>query len=251
MTIETLLSSAGLFIGLVYVIGGLIVNLSLSQYGVTGYQVLRVKYLAVGLTFLLNFLSIIFLASVGAFFVAASGTLFQQLTLIASLIASVCLLWLWSRTSGQTTRVSWILWIVLGAISLIYPLSLGISVALGYQINFTAFVTVAEAILAGILSFIAQIYFYARRLYAQTNAILGTSDPIGMGIPVQVQLAGDSADMALLANLGMPILGEGISNKVLLVDETDTHYIVGIATDKHVRAIEIKKELIKAILYSR
>src|SRR4051812_9599239 len=97
MGIETLLSSAGLILGLVYVVGGLIVNLSLSQYGVTGYQVLRAKYLAVGLTFLTNFAAIIFLATIGAFLIIAANDFVQQMALLASLVASICLLWLWGK----------------------------------------------------------------------------------------------------------------------------------------------------------
>jgi hypothetical protein len=250
MSIETLLSSVGVLLGLVYVVGGLIVNLHLSQYGLTSYQVLRVKYLAVGLTFLLNFASIIFLSAIGAVLILVASETIQQIALIASLLVSIWLLRLWAGISNAAnpTWMSWLIWLALGTISIIFPLSWIVRLVLGIQINFASFLVAAEALLAGIMSFVAQLYFYARRLYGHPNAILGAIDPIGMGIPVQVQLAGD---LTLLANLGLPILQDGISNKILLIDETDTHYIVGITLDKGIHAIEVNKDLIKAILYNK
>jgi len=97
--IETLISLAGLALGATYVIGGLIVNLHLSRYGVTQYQILRVKYFVVGLTYFTNFIAILFLAAIPALFVVASNLLLQQIFLIASLLASVGLLWLWGKST--------------------------------------------------------------------------------------------------------------------------------------------------------
>ncbi len=41
-SLESLISFAGVALGATYLVGGLVVNLHLSRYGVTEYQILRV-----------------------------------------------------------------------------------------------------------------------------------------------------------------------------------------------------------------
>lgn len=252
--IETVISVAGLALGATYVIGGLIVNLHLSRYGITQYQVLRVKYLVVGLTYLTNFIEILILSAIPAVFVVALSFVVQQLFLIASLLASVCLLWLWGTASKiKPMLFSWGFWVAIGTISSIFPLMvsirLGLTVALAGQIGYELAISTVQAVLAGVLSFIGQTYYFARHLYGRPNAIFGAVDPIGMGIPIRVQLAGESTEISLLAQLGIPILQPGTTDKVLLLDETATHYIIGILSQTDIEAVEVAKDIVKAIRY--
>lgn len=252
--ISTIISTTGLILGATYVIGGLIVNLYLSRYGITQYQIIRVKYLVVGLTYLTNFIAILFLSAIPAVFVITLGFFIQQLFLIASMLASVCLLWLWGNTpSKKTIFFSWRFWVVIGTISSIFPLMvgirLGLSVALAGQINYELVIAIVEAILASVLSFVGQTYYYARHLYGRHNMIFGSVDPIGMGIPVRVQMAGESVKISLLAKLGVPTLEPETTDTVLLLDETDTHYIIGISHKSEIQAVEVAKDLVVAIRY--
>lgn len=243
---------AGLVLGVTYVIGGLIVNLHLSRYGVTEYQILRVKYLVVGLTYLTNFIAILFLATIPAFFVATTSPLIQQAFLIASLLASVWLLWLWGKSASTDKRAmlfSWRFWVAVGTVSSVYPIMVGIRLALTSQITYESAISIAQAFLASVLSFVGQIYYYARHLYGRHNTIFGSIDPIGMGIPVYVQLAGESESIALLVGLGIPTLKPETTDKVLLLDETDTHYIIGVSREKSIQAVKVAKDMVKAILY--
>lgn len=253
--VELLISLAGLALGATYVVGGLIVNLHLSHYGVTQYQVLRVKYLVVGLTYFTNFIAILFLAAIPAVFVAASSPLVQQGFLVVSLLASVALLWLWAKPARPRAFIfSWRFWVLVAALSSIAPLTVGLkaglTLGLGGQINFESALLSGLAFLAGVLSFVGQIYYYARHLYGKPNAIFGSVDPIGMGIPVHVQLAGEKEKLALLGQIGVPLAKPEATDKVLLLDETDTHYIIGVSGETGVRAVEVAKEIVKAIRYT-
>ncbi len=253
--VDILISVGGLALGSIYVIGGLIVNLYLSRYGIIQYQVLRVKYLVVGLTYFTNFIAILVLAAIPAVFVAASSLLLQQIFLITSLLASVWLLWLWGKTTRPNSFFfSWRFWVAIGTISSIFPLMasvrLGLTLGLGGPIDYEFALSFGQAFLASVLSFVGQTYYYARHLYGRPNVIFGLVDPIGMGIPVQVQMAGEKEKISLLVNIGVPMLKPEATDKVLLLDETDTHYIIGIPNKADVQAVEVAKDIVKAIRYS-
>ncbi len=93
--------------GAAYLVGGLVVNLPLSRYGVTEYQILRVKYLVVGLTYLTNYLASLLLAVIPAFLLATADLIAPQFVLIASLIASLFLLWFWGGRGATASPTSW------------------------------------------------------------------------------------------------------------------------------------------------
>lgn len=252
--VSTLLSTTGLLLGMTYLVGGVIVNLHLSRFGITQYQVIRVKYLAVGLTYLTNFIAILLLSAIPALFLLTLPFALQQLFMVISLLASVTLLWLWGTHAQYRPFVySWRFWVILGTLSSIFPLAILIrttlSVTLIGAIRYELAVTVVEAVLASFLSFIGQTYFFARHLYGRSNTVFGSVDPIGMGIPVRVQLAGEAANILLLAKLGIPAQQPEVTDTVLLLDETDKHYIVGIVQKDGVHAFEVAKDLVAAIRY--
>jgi len=253
-TVETVISVVGFVLGTTYLIGGLIVNLHLSLYGITQYQVLRIKYLVVGLTYLTNFTAILILATIPALYVGTLNFFVQQVFLIASLLASVCLLWLWGKpTNTKSVLFSWRFWVAVGAISSIFPLMvvirLGLVIALVGQIGYDVIISIAQGVLTGVLFFVGQTYYYARHLYGRPSLIFGSVDPIGMGIPVHVQLTGESEKISLLTHLGIRMQQPETTDKVLLLDETDTHYIVGISRQANVEAVEIAKDIVTAIRY--
>ena len=126
---------------------------------------------------------------------------------------------------------------------------LGFILGLAGQINYESAISAGQAILAILLSFMGSIYYYARHLYGRQNVIFGSVDPIGMGIPIPVQLAGESENISLLAKLGVPLLQPETTDKILLLDETNTHYIVGISNQEETRAVEVTKDMVKAIRY--
>lgn len=252
--LQVLIGISGLALGATYVVGGLIVNLHISRYGITQYQVLRIKYLVVGLTYFTNFIAVLLLAAIPAIFVVASSLLLQQVFLIASLLASVGLLWLWGKsTPSKSFLFSWRLWVIAGAISSIFPLlviiKLGLIWGLGKSINYETILIFVQACIAGVLSFIGQTYYYARYLYGRHNVVFGATDPIGTGIPIQVRLTGEKDKISLLTNVGVPMLNPETTDKVLLLDETDTHYIIGIPEETRFQAVEVAKDIIKAIRY--
>ncbi len=219
--IEAIVGVAGLILGATYLIGGLVVNLNLSRYGVTEYQVLRVKYLVVGLTYLTNYVAIVLLSIIPAFFLVAAGFFIQQTVLIISLLASLFLLWLWGRPPGHN-RFSglkgWRFWVIAGALSLVYPLSVAIRQVLAPQMSFESGLLLAQAGIAGILSFVGQTYFFARYLYGDANTIFGSMDPIGTGVPVKVRLAGKADELSVLKKASVPMVESDLTDNVLLLE---------------------------------
>jgi len=49
---QNIATVSALVVGITYIIGGLIVNLNLTRRGLVEYQILKVKYLVVGIIFL-------------------------------------------------------------------------------------------------------------------------------------------------------------------------------------------------------
>ena len=57
--IQNLATGGAVVLGIIYIIGGLIVNLNLTRRGIVEYQILKVKYLAVGMIFMFQFFGVI------------------------------------------------------------------------------------------------------------------------------------------------------------------------------------------------
>ncbi len=250
--IKNLASIIALVIGITYIIGGLIVNLYLTRYGVTEYQILRVKFLVVGLVYIANAISIFALAATPAIFLIAINQFLQQGLFVVSLISSVLLLWLWAKSIDTNKKPKfrpWRIWVALGTLSSIFPLVAIIRLAITGLVDIYSWFLSVEAILAGVLTIIGQVYYYARYLYGRPNLVLGASDPVGMGTPVNVQLAGEEKNMSYLQNLGVPFIQANVTDEVLLLDETDKEYIIGVITKTSTQAIKVSKDIIKAIIY--
>jgi hypothetical protein len=250
--IKDLAGLIGLIVAVTYVIGGLIVNIYLSRYGVIDYQILKAKYLAVGLVYSTNVLAVFALSAIPAVFLLESDFLTYQGLFLLSTLSSMLLLWLWAMSirSPRWQRLrSWVLWIALGAVSALFPIVAGLRYALFKPVDPQKVMLVIEGFLAGVLTVVAQVYYYARHLYSRRTLILGSSDPVGMGIPIPVRLAGDEDAISLLATLGVPIENPLVTGTVFFLDETDTHYIVSVGQDGNGRAIKISKGMVKAILH--
>jgi hypothetical protein len=251
-----MISISGFALAVTYVAGGLIVNLHLSRYGITQYQVLKVKYLAVGLVYFVNFIAIALLASIPSFFLIAATPLLQRIMLIFSLIASVSLLLMWGKPRNpKSIFFSWRFWVAVGTISSIYPLmvllELGITMSLGAVIDSDLVISIGLAALAGILSFIGQTYYYSGHVYGRRNIVLRlAADPVGMGIPVRAKLTGEKDKISLLSHIGVPMANPETTAKVLLIEETNTHYLIALSDQGDtLQTVEVSKEIVKAIRY--
>lgn len=247
---QLLAGSAGAALGFTYVVGGLIVNTHLSRYGVTEYQILRAKYLAVGLVYLLNITVNLIPAAIIALLLISLGQLATQLAGIAALLAAGWLLKLWSqRKIRRPFFSSWRLWVFLSVVSLVFPLMVIARLFLTGITTILDGVLVIEAVVLGLLAITTQVYFYAKFLYAQPTVFAGALDPTGMGAAVWAKLAGKQEEIAFLRQMGVPFESDELTGNVLLIDETESHYIIGLDTDDGTRAIKVNKDVIKAIQY--
>jgi hypothetical protein len=259
--VQVITSIAAVILGIGYVVGGLIVNIHLSAYGVTEYQVVRVKYLVVGLIYLANFITLLLatgmisvaLMSVIIISSAAGGesvyNYFYVLFAISFISAlSLVFIWIFDKTISKRKWLflkSWWTYVVLSILSLMFPLSL-ISIQVG-AISAINPLFPAMLIIVVFLGALGQIYFYSRNLYG--NPSLEGFDPIGMGIPVKVRLAGEESAITLLNQMGIEIASPNTSSDVYLIDETDSHYIVSPKLQIGVRIYKVEKSMIKGLIY--
>lgn len=256
--LESLLGSLGLVVGVTYVIGGLIVNLNLSQYGVTEYQIVRVKYLAVGMTFLINAVWNLMPGALAAFALLIwLPSPWWWVIAIFSLLAGVWLLWFWARprTSAAGVKVlgwqlgCWRFWVIVTAAAWVYPLMVMIRQWIAPQSDVFSVLLAALAFLVGVLACVGQVYYYGRYIYGDIGSLFGGVDPIGSGQLVRVQLSGKPEDIEVLQGMGIPIARPGLTDAVMLIDETETHYLIGIPHQIGHRAVKVVKEMVRAILY--
>jgi hypothetical protein len=260
-TIQLVTSVAALILGIAYIIGGLIVNIHLSAYGVTEYQILRIKYLVVGLVYLVNCIILIVAAGlisivlmsvsvVGGIAVGESIQVYFNVIFSISFFSSLALLFIWIFDKTIVRRKwlflkSWWTYIILTIIALIFPLSL-ISIQLGVVSLINPLFPVM-LILIICIGTLGQLYFYSRNLYG--NPTLEGFDPIGMGIPVRVQLAGEESAITLLNEMGITRASANITNNVSLLDETDSHYIVSTKLTTGTKIYKVDKTMIKGLVY--
>lgn len=255
--LQTLFSGSALVLGFMYILGGLIVNLNLARRGITEYQILKVNYLVVGLTFLLQSIGIFVLAAIPAFFLLsiADNRLLAQLLNIISMLAAISLIVIWARVPRDSDSIlgRWRVWFAISVIGALFPLMILFRQLLAPRFDVYSVVLTAQAVMSGILVAIAQIYHYAIFYYGRPKRS-GMLDPIGIGVPIPVQLACGKDKAPLLEGLGVPIVQSGVTDEVLLIDETDKQYIIGLKKVQGKRpagerTLKISKEMVQAILY--
>lgn len=251
--IQTLLSGSALVLGFTYIVGGLIVNLSLARRGITEYQIVKVKYLVVGIVFLLNSAGSFALAAIPAFFllIIAEHILIQVLGIISTL-AGVSLLIAWARLPQDTKSLlgrRWY-WFLASTTGAIFPMMILVRQIVSLKIDVQSIALLIEAVLVGVLVFIAQIYHYSAFYYGRGSGLFEALDPIGLGVPRLVTMVcNPQKEITLLSELGLPFSQSGIISDVFLIDETDRHYILALKRMGG-KTFVISKEMVKAILYS-
>lgn len=256
--IQNIATSSAVALGLTYIIGGLIVNLNLARRGLVEYQILKVKYLVVGVIFLLQSVGVFVFASLPAFLLAVVDIdniyLFEIINIL-SMLAGISLLVAWARlsTSSKSFFKDWVYWFIASTVGYIFPALLVFRQLLAPVDNIIRTVIIGQAILTAILTFLAQIYHYSAFYYGAPSKMVGTLDPIGVGIPSRIQIACTAESSVLLKNLGVPVNKKNVTDELFLIDETDSNYIIAfdMIPDEHNQTgtLKIDKSLVKAILF--
>ena len=250
------IATAGAFIlGITYIVGGLIVNLNLTRRGLIEYQILKVKYLVVGIIFLLQAIGTFVFAGLPAFALLlwANNLLLLQVVNILSMLAAISLLLVWSRYSANSTSfvIRWQFWFVSSTVGAVFPMLVLLRQLLMPNTEWLWVIVSAQAVMTAVLNFMAQIYHYSAFYYGRPRPNREL-DPIGIGIPTRIDLICDEAISSDLSELGLPIK-KNIIRDVYLIDETDQHYIVALdqVPGAHSRneTYKIGKTLVKAILH--
>lgn len=261
--IQTIATGSAIVLGLTYIVGGLIVNINLTRRGLVEYQILKVKYLVVGIIFLLQATGIFVFASLPAFGLLAFSVFnynifVYQAVNVVSMLAAIVLLGVWSRysVSSKSFVISWEFWFAMSTIGAIFPMLVLMRQLLLFNQNlfgsdpFWVIITL-QAVMTASLTFMAQIYHYAAFYYGRPRPNL-VLDPIGIGLPTRVDLLSDGEIAVGLAELGLPVQ-KNIVRDVYLIDETDQHYILALeqtpGAESKNETFKIGKELVKAILH--
>jgi hypothetical protein len=254
--LQNVATGSVVFIGITYILGGLIVNLNLARRGLVEYQVLKVKYLAVGALFLLQFSGVLIFSSIPAFLLLPqTNDLFivQSLDLI-SVLASLGLLHVWSlhRSRALSFLRGWRSWFMLAVAATVFPVLVFLHQVLSFNSSLDWVVNSVLAVAAGVLALMAQIYHYATFYYGQPPAGFYVSDPVGMGIPTAVNLLIDERISEALSEMGLRVQNN-IVRDVYLIDETSQHYIVSEeqvpGSDGKNKTYKIDKSLVNVILH--
>ena len=253
--IQNLATGGAALLGITYVVGGLIVNLNLARRGLVEYQILRVKYLAVGFIFLFHFMGVLLFTGVPAFLLlpASNNLLLAQGLNLLSVLAALVLFHVWSHYPPNTRAFvsRWTFWFALAVVTMLFPI-----LVLLHQMLFAArtldwIINSILAVTTGGLAVMAQLYHYSSFYYGRPSG-LGALDPVGVGIPSRVHLLCDEKISGSLKQLGLPVEKNIIQN-VYLIDETDHHYILGLeqvpGADGNNETYKIEKGLVKVILH--
>lgn len=254
--IQNIATGGAVVLGIIYVVGGLIVNLNLTRRGIVEYQVLKVKYLVVGMIFMFQFFGVVIftLIPVALIFWFSYNLQTVQATSVLSILASLTLLIVWSRYPPNTKSFlgKWWFWFVLSVLATLFPLFV-----LLYEVFFpntnSQWISLSVlAVLTGALTILAQIYHYSSFYYGRPSST-GALDPIGMGIPTRVHILCDKSISPALKELGLSVQ-KNIIHDVYLIDETNDQYIIsqeqvpgGAGNNK---SYKINKNLVKVILHT-
>jgi hypothetical protein len=257
--IQNIATGGAVLLGITYVVGGLIVNLNLTRRGVVEYQILKVKFLVVGIIFLLHFSGVVIFAFVLIVLLGslaldpAVNVLFIRTLSIPSILSALALLYVWSRYSPDTRAPvgRWSFWFLLSSLATVFPLYVLLHQGFIPSRTLDWVANTVLAALSGLLTIIAAIYHYSAFYYGQP-AGLGVLDPIGMGIPTRVDIVCDQSISADLVQLGL-LLQKNILRDMYLIDETHDQYILSQervpGSDGNNHTYKINKGLVKAILH--
>lgn len=257
--IQNIATGGAVLLGITYVVGGLIVNLNLTRRGVVEYQILKVKFLVVGIIFLLHFSAVMIFAFVPVVMLAALAidpavnVLFIRTLSLPSILGALGLLYIWSRYPPDT-RASvgrWPFWFLLSSLATVFPLYVLFHQGFVPSRSLDWVTNTVLAAISGLLTLMAAIYHYSAFYYGRP-AGFGARDPIGMGIPTRVDIVCDPSVSADLVQLGLP-LQKNILRDLYLIDETNDQYILSQERvpggDGNNHTYKINKSLVKAILH--
>jgi hypothetical protein len=252
--IQNIATGSAILVGFTYILGGLIVNLNLARRGLVEYQILKVKYLVVGIIFLLQSIGVFIFAAIPAFTLAVldinSIYVFEIINIISmSAALSLLLAWARLRVDSKSQFVTWNYWFVASVIGAVFPVMVLFRHLFFPVEHILRMVIIGQAVLTAALVVMAQVYHYSAFYYGRMR--LGAIDPIGVGIPTRAQMAFDEKDIRVLQNLGVPVQENNITEDLFLIDETDRYYIIGFyqEDEKSEKTLKIDKDAVKAILY--
>jgi len=266
--VQKLIGILAIGVGAVYLLGGLIVNLHLSRFGVTEYKLLKAKYLAVGLHFLLS--TGLVLGTAATFVALVPVRSFQDLQ--TRLIISLVVLLLTAAVYYSQRFRSWVKrfwikvlrrkeqavafhmwWLMTFGIGL-YPISL----ALSYNwlrtniIDSQCFsVLVLLALLDSVAGLSLVTLYFGVEIYANPVPVgPEAADFIGTGKLQKVQFVGKSEDLKLIEQLGVPLETPQRTAELGLLDETEDYYLVVVHKEETGdKAIKVSRDLVKGIAY--
>ena len=252
--IQNIATGGAVLLGLTYVVGGLIVNLNLTRRGIIEFEILKSKYLVVGLVFLLHVIGVFTFATLLGLllFLVGENMLIIQLVNLVCMISAGSMLVIWARYSSSTRSwlTDWWYWFFASTLAAIFPMFMLARQIVNPTFNTFWGIVTFQAILTSALTFLAQAYHYSAFYYGRVHG-LGALDPIGVGIPTRVQLACDEKMAMLVRGLGVPVSAAGITSDLYLIDETSQHYIISFQreADSRENTLKLDKASVKAILF--
>lgn len=264
---QTLFSIFAVSVGIVYLIGGLVVNLHLSRYGVSEYKLIKAKYLAVGLNFLFSIGIVVGLVLVINLVFPVKTVATIQRRLVISLFSLFLIAAIYnskrfhSISKNLLVRVvkrreqvaAFHIWWLTTFGTTLFPISLAISYHLMHSIANDFQYIQRLTLLALLIGFgglaFSTLYFgveiYANPVPTGPEA----ADLIGTGKLQKVKLIIDPKNSKMIKHLGIPMETLYRTSQLGLLDETEDQYLVIIPNNKGGKAAKVSRDLIKGIAY--
>ncbi len=218
------------FLSISYILGLLIVNLDLSSYGITRLDMLRLKYLVVGIIYSITIavhaaisIPIAFLLSNLSSWYFDSITIFTYLGLVISYFIFVnkpikikirpyIFITIWLLISVATIAVPMRIFAFPISADQIYEKNIGYGIIVMYSIVHT---------------FFYGFYIHGKRTFEGKRPIFP-----GISAPGSVEILFIPNKLEFLEDLGIPLVSTNKTQTVLLIDQTQDEIIISTKSDK-------------------
>lgn len=249
-SLQTVVSILGIAAVLMYLIGGLIVFLYLAKYGVVEYQILQTKFLVIGVYYFVIIIASVLLSFIPAILlIYTSNSVYNFLFLLSISISIIFMILRFQIDETRNGFIALLILVLLGSISFIFPIIAIIKASLNNTSIFDSNILIFQASIIFLLSFISQAYYYANCIYGKKRLFFSRNEAFGIGTPIRIKIASDKETITLLSNIGIPVNQEYITEEIVLLDESDRHYIIGIPTKNSYKAVKVSKEAVKSVIY--
>lgn len=241
--LQSLVATGGILLGVIYVFGGTIVTLHLNKYGITEFQLLRSAYLSAGILYLILSIPC---AGLAVMIVRLANDSFagveslEDTLAILSLSAGFLLVF---ATGGKKAILKnfnqeLAVFMALATLSNMFPVYMftQYTPALSQGVPASLDTGILAAMLILLFAIFAQLLFFGVYIH---STFFGKSE-------IRFSLSMEASEH--FSRMNLPV-ADGVAGPFLLIDETESMYILGLKLEDKIQPIKVAKDLVKVVAY--